>query len=198
MGNVIKPSVYGVGIVGTKYPTSKNGKTIKEYKTWSGMIERCFCKRNYRRWETYKDKECCEEWINYENFYEWLHSQENFDKWLNGSKWCLDKDILNKGNKVYSPDTCCLVPQNVNLIFVTKRKGREKLPVGVRYVKNKYVAANRGEYLGRYSTLEEAFLTYKKAKEEHIKKVAQEEYDKGNITKQCYDAMMKYEVEITD
>ena len=47
-------------------------------------------------------------------------------------------------------------------------------------------------------TIEEAFADYKKLKEENIKKIAQEEYCKGNITKKCYKAMMKYEVEITD
>ena len=43
-----------------------------------------------------------------------------------------------------------------------------------------------------------AFLAYKKAKESYIKQVAKEEYDKGNITKTCYEAMINYEVEITD
>lgn len=202
MSNVIKPSVYGVGIVGTKYPTSKNGKIMKEYKIWAGMIERCFCKRNYHRWETYKDKECCEEWLYYENFYEWLHSQENFDKWLNGSKWCLDKDILSKGNKIYSPDTCCLVPSYVNTLFIKGDKMRGQFPIGVVRRRNKYSASisinHNSKYLGIYSTPEEAFQVYKNEKESHIKQVAQEEYEKGNIIKKCYDAMMKYEVEITD
>lgn len=30
------------------------------------------------------------------------------------------------------------------------------------------------------------------------KREAQEEYNDGNITKPCYEAMMKYKVEITD
>lgn len=47
-------------------------------------------------------------------------------------------------------------------------------------------------------TVEEAFMDYKIAKESFIKQIAKEEYCKGNITKKCYDAMMKYEVEITD
>lgn len=38
----------------------------------------------------------------------------------------------------------------------------------------------------------------KKHKEEIIKRVAEDEYSKGRITKICYDAMMNYEVEITD
>ena len=44
----------------------------------------------------------------------------------------------------------------------------------------------------------QSFQLYKIRKENTIKQVAKEEYDKGNITKRCYDAMMKYKVEITD
>ena len=52
--------------------------------------------------------------------------------------------------------------------------------------------------IGRRKTIEEAFNIYKEYKENIIKQVAQEEYSLGNITKKCYDAMMSYEVEITD
>lgn len=48
-------------------------------------------------------------------------------------------------------------------------------------------------------TPEQAFyFGYKPYKETIIKQVAQEEYDKGNITEKCYEAMMNYEVEIDD
>ena len=49
-----------------------------------------------------------------------------------------------------------------------------------------------------YATPEEAFFAYKTYKEKLIKQIAQIEFDKDNITKTCYDAMMKYKVEITD
>lgn len=32
--NPYYPSVYGVGIIGTKHPRSVNCKNIKEYETW--------------------------------------------------------------------------------------------------------------------------------------------------------------------
>ena len=102
-GMVVNPyytSVYGVGIRGNKYPTKINGDMTKEYETWFQMIRRCFNKRE--REPTYKNVNCCDEWLLYENFYEWLHNQENFDRWLNGEKWTIDKDILVKGNKIYS------------------------------------------------------------------------------------------------
>ena len=111
-------SVYGVGMVGEKYPIwIDNAKVCKEYNTWKNMLHRCFDSREKKKRPTYQDATCCKEWLLYENFYEWLHSQDNFDKWLIGNKWCLDKDILVKGNKTYSPETCCLVPNRINVLF---------------------------------------------------------------------------------
>ena len=201
--NPYYPSVYGVGITGNKCNVSS-----KEYRTWQKMLQRS-CNENFKNNNpSYKDVTCCKEWLLYENFYEWLHSQENFDKWLNGERWAVDKDILIKGNKIYSPKTCCLVPQNVNSLFTKREKQRGELPIGVMLHKNKtqYVACCGNQfiknleysYLGAFTTPEDAFYEYKKEKERIIKKTAEIEYEKMNITKCCYDAMMKYEVEITD
>ncbi len=201
-------SVYSHGIVGDKCPASINGKSIKEYKAWNDMLRRCYGNiKGEKHKRNYGDVTCCKEWFFYENFYEWLHKQENFNKWLNGERWNLDKDILVKGNKIYSPETCCLVPSNVNNLFTKRNIARGSLPIGVHKNKNKnnkYVAQCQNPFIhkyiviGEYKTSEEAFQNYKIYKEDIIKQVAQNEYDKGNITKQCYDAMMNYEVEITD
>jgi hypothetical protein len=202
--NPYYPSVCGVGVIGIKYPSRKNGKHLKEYQTWCDMLERCFDEKRKKIQYTYKDVICCDEWLNYENFYEWLHKQENFDKWLNGEHWCLDKDILIKNNKVYSPETCCLVPNNVNVLFTKRNINRGILPIGVTRYKNKYKAEcsspfeKYNKYLGVYLTSEEAFDSYKEYKEDLIKQIAQEEFNKGNITKTCYDVMMSYIVEIND
>ena len=206
------PSVVGVGIKGNKYPlTYGNGVCTKEYKLWYLMLLRCYGEKWRSVHPTYKDVTCCDEWLLFDNFYEWLHSQENFKKWLNGGKWSLDKDILIKGNKIYSPETCCLVPEHVNLLFIKNDADRGNLPIGVSYSnkKKRYIAKhiykksqidNKCVYTNYYyPTPEDAFyLGYKPAKEKYIKQIAQEEFDKGNITEKCYNAMINYEVEITD
>lgn len=208
--NPYYPSVCGVGIVGNKYKTYIDGRNIKEYIIWNSMIQRCYSKKEKNKYPTYKDATCCKEWLLFENFYEWLHDQENFEKWYNGERWAVDKDILVKGNKIYSPDTCCLVPPNVNILFTKCNNSRGDYPIGIYYNKqiNKYHASlsmnilygkKYIRQLGDYPTAKDAFyLGYKPAKEKYIKQVAQKEYDKGNITKICYDAMMNYQVEITD
>lgn len=196
--------VLGIGIMGNKYSTRINGVLLKEYDAWHGMLRRCFDVKKKKKQPAYKDIMCCEEWLNYENFYEWLHSQKNFDKWYNGKRWALDKDILFKGNKIYSPTTCCLVPQNVNNLFLKRNSTRGDLPIGVFRHGNGYQSCcknpfnNKTEHLGTYYDINSAFQAYKKAKESYIKQVAQEEYNKGNIIKRCYEAMINYQVEITD
>lgn len=193
-------------IKGNKYPCMVKGVFVKEYVLWENMITRCYDEkeklksRNY----SYQDASCCDEWLLYENFYEWLHSQPNFDRWLNGN-FTLDKDILIKGNKVYSPETCCLVPECINKLFIKNFGKRGLYPIGVVYHKasDSYVAQghnnlNKQEHLGCYSTPEKAFEAYKKHKEKIIKNMAVEEYNNGNITKECYEAMLNYVVEIDD
>ena len=205
--NPYHPSIYGIGITGCKYPTKTetNDRPTKEYSIWRSILERSFVGKIKEKQPTYEDVTCCDEWLNFENFYEWLHSQPNFNKWYEGSRWAVDKDILNKGNKVYSPENCCLVPINVNCLFLKRESERGKYPIGVRYREEGFLAVCRNPFLdkavevGSYSTPEKAFyLGYKPYKENIIKQVAQIEFDKGNITKECYDAMMNYEVEITD
>ena len=205
--NPYYPDVYNVGMTGVKYSIWENGKHIKEYDIWRSMLMRCYDKKFKKRQQTYADATCCNEWLLFENFYEWLHSQENFDKWLiNKNNWGLDKDIILKNNKIYCPEYCCLVPQNVNNLFTNRTNYRGKYPIGVCLDKRsgEYVARCCNPFvkkyvtIGRYSTPEKAFLAYKKYKENIIKQVAETEFKKGNITKRCYDAMLNYIIEITD
>ena len=194
------PTVCGVGIIGNKHKTPS-----KEYYAWADMIKRSCDKRYKENHRAYSDVTCCEEWLLFDNFYEWLHSQENFDKWFNGKKWTLDKDILKKHNRIYCPENCCLTSNKVNCLFEKNKFSRNELPIGVCYHKetNKYQASCKNSegkniYLGVYENYQDAFNAYKIQKEKIIKQVAEEEYKEGNIIEKCYKAMMNYEVDIND
>ena len=119
----------------------------------------------------------------------------------------LDKDILIKGNKIYSPETCIFVPQTINSLFVKRDNKRGESVIGVSLHKNsKYqvhcsiinpeTGKSKQEYLGVYDTQEKAFQVYKYYKEKNIKEVA--DYYFGRIPDKLYNAMYNYEVEITD
>lgn len=174
-------------------------KKDKYYNKWLAMIKRC-CDSNFKiKYPTYKECKVCEEWLEYSNFKKW-HDENYYE--IEDEKTHLDKDILIKGNKVYSPKTCVFVPQRINTLFTKSNKRRSNLPIGVKKDKNAYVAqcsigGNKNKkYLGRFETSEEAFNSYKQFKEQYIKEIA-DEYN-GRIPQILYDAMYKYEVEITD
>ena len=201
------PTVFNVGIVGDMRNKIPQMSRSKEYNTWYLILERCYCKAAQEKRPGYKKCTICDEWLYFENFYKWLHKQPNYDIWSKQPHSAIDKDILIKGNKIYSPETCCLVPCNVNSLFVKNDTNRGTLPIGVRHYEDdkRFVSQcsdpfnnNRIRHLGVFSTPKEAFEAYKYEKEQVIKKVAKDEYKKGTISKACYNAMMKYQVEITD
>lgn len=198
------PSVHGVGITGSE-ETRMNGKILKSYRTWFNMLQRCYDKEYQAKNTTYNNCTVCEEWLYYPNFKKWY--EENYYE-IEGQKMCLDKDILVKNNKIYSSNTCVFVPQNINVLFTKRNKVRGNLPIGVCLNKTtkKYqvnckilnISTNESKqkYFGLYEIPEEAFLVYKKAKEENIRQVA--DYYKDQIPSKLYNAMRNYKVEIDD
>ena len=206
-GSVICPyekRFRGIGYLGEgEYKTRENNKETRYYHEWMKILQRCYDSSYQEKYPTYKDCIICEEWMCYQNFAEWYYN--NYYT-INNEKMEIDKDILCKGNKIYSPQTCIIVPQRINKLFTKSNKLRGDLPIGVYYNKqNKKYRSQISKikngkkqrvYLGLYNTPQEAFESYKKAKENYIKQVA-DEY-KPYIPKELYDAMYNYKVEIID
>ena len=193
------PSVRGVGILGTKYPSKINGVHTKEYGLWKNMLRRCYSDFYKKQRPTYEGCEVSDNFKSYEYFYEWCHKQIGFD---NGG-WHLDKDLLVKGNKVYSEDSCIFIPKEINLLLTKSTASRGEYLIGVSWSKRdksfiSRVHKNKGrsEHLGYFKTEIEAFKAYKVAKEAFVKEQANKW--KGKIDDRAYEALMKYTVEITD
>lgn len=200
-GNIKNPnnkSVYGVGFIGVgKYKTTVKGKQTQYYNYWVSMLTRGYNNKYKEKFPTYKDVTVCEEWKCFQVFAEWF--EDNYKSHMEG--WELDKDVLFKGNKVYSPETCCFVPNEINSLFIKSNSIRGDYPIGVhKHGCKKYVALirknNKRKHIGLFSTPEEAFQAYKITKEEYIKEVADKWRDL--ISDQVYEAMYNYQVEITD
>lgn len=198
--------IYGVGVYETgKYKGydslcgSKNGMT-KEYSLWVGMLQRCYS--DYQkdgRNSTYAECTVSDNFKNFQYFAEWCNSQIGF----NCKDYHLDKDLLIKGNKVYSEDTCVFVPKELNMLFNKKKKQRGSYPIGVSFHKrDRHYAATvsvgkgRCKLIGQFDSPDEAYIAYKLEKERIVKAAA--EYWKEHIDIRVYVALMNYEVEITD
>ena len=198
--NPYHPSVEGIGYIGLgKYKSKINGKQTKEYAEWNSMLKRGFNKEYKNKYSTYKNVTVDEYFHNFQNYCKWR--EDNYYE-IEGEQMELDKDILVKDNKIYSPDTCIFVPQRINYLFIKSNAIRGNYPIGVYYYKarDKYIAKcsilTETKYLGCYNTPEEAFEVYKEFKEAYIKEVADEYKDK--IPQRLYDAMYAWEVEIDD
>ena len=192
-------SIHGVGILGTKYPSMINGVQTKEYVLWKNMLERCYSDVYKKKHPTYEGCEVSENFKSYEYFYEWCNSQVGFD--VKG--FDLDKDLLIKGNKVYSENTCIFIPREINTLLIKRKASRGEHLIGVHWSKRGKVFTakvnkNKGksEWLGSFNTEIEAFNAYKQAKESFVKEQANNW--KGKIDERAYNALMNYKVEITD
>lgn len=188
------PSVCGKGYKGVgKHLIKCNGKHTEAYVKWHSMLVRCYDIIYQKRQPNYIGCEVSEEWLNFQTFGDWfeLNYKEGY---------ALDKDILTKGNKIYSDKTCCFVPQEINSLFIRGSRVRGEYPIGVSkedYGFRASVAINgKQEYLGIFKTPEKAFKAYKEVKEKEIKKMAR--LCKTIISPEAYKALINYEVEITD
>ena len=203
--NPYSKNIFNVASIGLLKATN-NKKNIQSYTSWKGMLFRVYDKKMHETHKTYKGCSTCQDWHCYENFKIWYDN--NYYE-LGQEKMCLDKDILLKGNKIYSPNTCIFVPNRINTLFTKSNKTRGNCPIGVFYnkkIKNyrtMYSKFNDGKSknvnIGSFKTPEEAFYAYKQTKESYIKQVADEYKSKyPTFPQKLYDAMYRYEVEITD
>ena len=191
----LRASIFGVGIIGEE-PSCIDGKELREYILWTGVLERCYCPRaQSTNSKAYIGCSVSDNFRYYPYFKEWCNRQIGFDQ----DGWHLDKDILVKGNKIYSEDVCVFVPHRINSLLLTNESKRGEHPIGVTFDKrnskfrvciNKY---GKNSHVGHYRTIGEASLAYKDAKEMYVKEVATSYRDQ--IDPRVYKALMVWEVE---
>ena len=196
----MKPSICGVGYLGCnlELKASYNGKKCSIYYAWVRMFERCYSKKFHRINPTYIGCTVSDEFKDYSKWREWY---DNYQYKYDG--WHLDKDLLFKGNKIYSKDTCVFIPREINQVLVKRESSRGEYLIGVCWSKTNnafkaQIRKNKGkpEYLGSFKTETEAFNAYKKAKEGYLKELA-EEY-KDRIDPRAYEVLYNYTVDIDD
>ena len=196
----MKPSVYGVGYLGgnLELKSTYNGKKCNIYVQWKNMIERCYNERYHQRQPTYIGCYVSDEFKDYSKWREWY---DNYPYKQDG--WQIDKDLLIKGNKVYSEDYCVFLPKEINAVLTKRTALRGEYLIGVSWhnTNKAFVAKvnkNKGnpEWLGSFNTEIEAFNAYKQSKESYIKELA-DKY-KDMLDPRAYKALYNYTVDIDD
>ena len=193
----VNPTVCGVGVNDVDFEVVVADDHIWQYRMWKAMIQRCFSEKLKARQSAYKDVTCCDEWLSFGNFLAWCNKETGYSGLPEGFQ--LDKDIIVKGNKIYSPEACSFVPRNVNMLLNDNGASRGNLPIGVSLCKrdggfNANINCwGKKCFLGRHDTPEEASAAYKIAKEAHVKIVATQHRD--SIKPAVYEALMNWGVE---
>ena len=166
----------------------KNNPYVKRvFQIWSTMLERCYKEESRDRFPSYEHCLVCDEWHNYQNFRKWY--DENYYE-VGNERMHVDKDILYKNNRIYSPITCLIVPQRINMLFMHKRN-KYDLPNGIKpRAKGKFEAQYNHENLGIFDTVEKAAIAHDKKKKEVIIEIANEY--KNQIPDKVYQALINW------
>lgn len=171
VNKMVKKLIFGVGVNDADYfvnpRVGKKRVMCQFYQCWHNMIRRCYSAYCQARQPAYIGCSVCEEWLTFSNFKAWMEKQDWEGKEL-------DKDILFKGNKIYSPETCVFVCPSTNLFTITCTASRGEWPLGVDLYKatGKFKSqcsnnfTKKKEHLGYFSTPDEAHAAWKKRKHE--------------------------------
>ena len=197
--------VYGVGINDADYVVKNfesievNGKRKQKlvwecpyYRAWCNMLQRCYSTKFQERKPTYKGCSVSDEWLRFSNFKMWMERQDWECKHL-------DKDLLLKGNKVYSAETCVFVTGEVNTFTLDRGASRGEWLIGVSLNRgaSKFESqcsnpfTKKSEYLGLFDSEIEAHQEWLKRKLEFATLLAAEQTD-GRVAKALIERYTNY------
>lgn len=114
------PTYAGVGAIGY----GKRSEHPYLYKAWSGMIDRCYNPNNHA-YKNYGAKGIvvCERWKRFDYFLEDVPYLPGYNKEeVESGKLCIDKDIIDRSKKIYSPETCSFVSRSENSTDANNRR----------------------------------------------------------------------------
>lgn len=185
--------VHNVGYMGEGIHSSREySKVNPVYRVWVDMLKRCYSLTYASKFVTYRGCTVHPDWHNFQVFAEWYTNNDSY-----GLGYELDKDILFKGNKVYSAETCCLVPKELNYVVTTDKGMKSDTPCGVSLtINNTYqsrISINgKRVSLGFFKSSDLAYEAYVTAKESHLKAKALEW--QGRIEHKVFEALMCWTV----
>lgn len=164
------------------YTVSGEGRTNSPaWTVWRAMLDRCYNPNRSRHSPAYDGCMMCEDWHDFQNFAEWFYAnvKEGFQ---------IDKDIKVKGNKLYCPEMCVVVPPHVNTLLLDQHKYTGALKQGVTFNKKsgKFYASisrfGRKCHLGSFDSEDDAHAFYCVEKTKYVAEVVSMYLTSGDIT----------------
>ena len=129
--NPYHKSVYNRGFYGVgRHKARNNNIKTEQYVKWFSMFDRCYNPKVHEKMPEYMDCEVSDEFCNFQNFAEWYDRKI----YTSNYKLELDKDLLVRWNKIYSPSTCCFIPKEINNNLNYTRDNKEYM----NYLYQKY------------------------------------------------------------
>ena len=173
--------VLGVGINDATYATQLKSPIkwrCPYYDRWKGMLQRCYDPKRTHRNSKYSGCTVCPEWLIFSNFKAWMETQDWEGKHL-------DKDLLVKGNRKYSPETCVFISPELNMFTTERSSLRGQYPLGCSWHKatgkyNAYINnpfTGKKEHLGLFEDPLPAHQKWIERKSELAKLYANEQTD---------------------
>lgn len=180
----VKDLIYGRGYTKRGFSTKQGEKVSKVYDCWRRMLH-----RTHQSWwnvhPTYTGATLAEEWFCYDTFYEWYENN------CPDESWDLDKDLLSYDKLIYSPNTCCFLPEQINKALVytpeptfAEKKGRGTFEL---YFRGKYVTSSRDR--------EELKPLYVKRKNDYVRSLAETHLD---LSDKAREALKNYTLVLED
>lgn len=94
------------------------------YSKWEHMLERCYGKTYHDTNPSYIGCSVDQAWHTFSVFKRWMETQDWHGKEL-------DKDLIDRGNRVYSPDKCIFISPELNKFMTASDASRGLMPMGV-------------------------------------------------------------------
>lgn len=153
----------------------KNKGKYKYIACWRGMMERCYFGNKSSKNKSYSGCCVCSKWHDISNFKDWYN--KNIIT-CEGNKICIDKDLLGDG-KLYSPKTCCFLPEAINNAIKKNIQSNNKSGYsGVRVTGKSCIIAQTSlfgikKYIGSFDSKKEAREMFVKEKDNYIHQLAE-------------------------
>lgn len=175
-------------------------------RTYINMWNRCYNDHIHEIKPWYRECTICDEWYSIPRKGEDHSGMHAFNDWINDGNFYmiegeptvqLDHDILVKGNKIYSPETCVFAPKSINSMFGGFAKTSDNgLPQGVIHGPHGKFKTSLQCIHDVFDTPEEAHAVWAEHQKAKIINVADRYY--GKIPMKLYDAMLNWQFNIAD